>query len=322
MEGEPGHFLHVLRAMGCVGSGYGAKVRKQKSAVFRADHPSFPFPVAVKHVHHGTGSPALQFEALKRVAEALANDKQFRVPRPLALDESTGVLLMEWIELPSLEQRLQHWRTTTRCALQHVANAGQWLRRLHDSRNCIDGFVESERLMENLFEALRGAPELQHHGTLCTFLSTLRRLTPAVSKVPVPTGLQHGDYKPANVLTGPKSTVGIDCHALHDGLVISDLSQFLNHLHFTVLAPQGMRFLHLHERLDLAFLSGYADAGRAIERAVPRLPLAWVRLHAVARFWITDAKSGLSSLRFSYRSWCYRRLGKILDRELAGSLIH
>jgi Phosphotransferase enzyme family len=292
-------------------------ISSQNPRIFRIDHPGFSFPIAVKHVREKTGSAALQLEALKRVSRALGEDGRFRVPHPVGVDESSGALLMEWVDLPSLESRLKDWRTPADCALMFVADSGQWLRRLHDARHLPDGLVESERLLEALANALRDVPGLQGKGMLSRFVDTLRRTAAPMSKVSVPRGLQHGDYKPANVLCGPRSTIGIDCHAIHEGLVIVDVGHFMNHLDFTLLTPQGLPFLPWRKRFASSFLRGYAGPEVAIESAVPPLPLAWSRLHAVTRFWISEARLGSSFLRSRYRCWCYRHLGKILDRELS-----
>jgi Phosphotransferase enzyme family len=223
---------------------------------------------------------------------------------------------MEWVDLPSLESRLLDWRISTACALNLVADTGQWLRRLHDAHALPDGWLECERLLEDFSKALRLIPNLQREATLWRFFTALRRSACAVSKISVPRGLQHGDYKPANVLSGARSTVGIDCHAVSEGLVIVDVGHFLNHLDFTVLTPRGSLRLTSRERLASYFLRGYAGPGQTIERAVPRLPLAWLRLHAVSRFWISEAQTGSSSLRSRYRRWCYRYVGQSLQREL------
>jgi hypothetical protein len=318
MEHDPHRLSDVLRRNKGGDVNYDEiTIRRQKNArVFRIDHPSFFFPIAVKPVRERAGSAALQFEALKKVSQALGEDQQFRVPHPIGVDDSSGALLMEWVDLPSLESRLKDWRTPAECALKFVADSGQWLRRLHDAHHLPDGFVESKRLLEDLSNALRDLPDLQGKGMLSRFLDTLRRTASPVSKVSVPRGLQHGDYKPANVLSGLRSTIGIDCHAIYEGLVIVDLGHFLNHLDFTLLAPQGLPLLPRRERLVSSFLRGYAGPGVAIERAVPCLPLGWLRLHAVTRFWISEAHLGSWFLRSRYRRWCYRHLGKILDREL------
>jgi hypothetical protein len=191
------------------------------------------------------------------------------------------------------------------------------LRRLHGARDLPDGLVESERLLQDLLDALRDLPALQGDSALSRSLNTLRGTASRVRRVAVPRGLQHGDYKPANVLSGPGSTVGIDCQAIHEGLVVVDLGHFLNHLDFTFLTPRGLRFLPQRQRFVSAFLRGYAGPDVAIEHAVPRLPLAWLRLHAVTRFWISEAHAAHSFLRSRYRCWCYRHLGTTLDRELS-----
>jgi hypothetical protein len=52
--------------------------RQKNSRVVRIAHPSFPFPVAVKRIREKTGLATLQFEALKRISQALGDGDQFR----------------------------------------------------------------------------------------------------------------------------------------------------------------------------------------------------------------------------------------------------
>jgi hypothetical protein len=294
------------------------KVQQTKApGVIRVDHPDFPFPIAVKRVREGGGSATQQFDALEKASKALGGNQRFRVPYPIAIDKKNAVLVMEWIDLPSLESRLQDWRTSTERALKLVADAGAWLRRLHQTRDLPSGPIESLRLMEGLLGSSRELPDLQRHRTLSRFLNTLDRSAPAVSQVTIARTLQHGDYKPANVLSSPQNTIGIDLHAIHEGPVVGDLSHFLNHLDFTFLTPLGMPRLVQRERFIASFLRGYAGSDLAIECAAPWFPLTWLRLHAVTRFWISEARLGNPLLRGRYRCWCYRRLGTLLDRRLA-----
>src|SRR4051812_3010356 len=86
----------------------GMVFKRDNSEIFYAECKSFPTPVAIKvclqpHTDQLDPSAAKeQFDALKKVSDAMAGNGRYRVPKPYLVQERTGVLVMEWVAAPPM----------------------------------------------------------------------------------------------------------------------------------------------------------------------------------------------------------------------------
>jgi tRNA A-37 threonylcarbamoyl transferase component Bud32 len=297
------------------------RISSNTSEIFQIDYPFFSYPLTVKRIHSGEDSVASQFDALKNLNGKLGDGDRFRVPNAVALDEANGFLVMEWIDLPSVEQNLKSWRTSKSNILMVLKNAGEWISRLHSVNKLQSANLNSKILIDDITETLATFNDISNSKSrLMMFVRTLRETALLAAQFDIQKGLQHGDYKPSNILSDSRSTVAIDCHAIHEGPIINDLSHFLNHLDFSLLFPFRRSFFCDRNLYINAFLDAYSRANKLSMQSVPLLPLNWLRLHQIVRLWVSDLDSSTPLPIRLYRSWCYREVGRsLLSTLLSGA---
>jgi serine/threonine protein kinase len=292
--------------------------RSKYSRVFRVDHPKLPISLAVKCISPDANeSAATQYNALKKISATFGSAGKFRVPEALAVDDENGIVVMEWIDIPNIEASLKRWRAGLPNSLQIVADAGKWIHQLHSASNLQSGRLKSEQLAEGLSRETQNLATLYpRKAALTKFIHSLQETASAVSEIDLPRGLQHGDFKPANILSDLENTVAIDCHAIHEGPVVFDLAHFMNHLEFALLSPLGITALRRREQLTETFLRAYDDAGIFATHAKTCFALTWLRLYAISNLWISETNQEPSFLRSEYHYWCYRYVGNSLHQKI------
>lgn len=287
-----------------------------ESRIFYAECAAATSPLAVKFFRDAREARS-QFEALDRVAAAMAGGADFDVPRPYALSAAQGMLASEWIAGRSLQDELIDWHRWPGRAALGLRRAGVWLRRFHDAGKpdtiALDLGPALDRLADELDPCdprTPGMARMRAAGIL------LERTAPGLAGAPAWASWLHGDFKPANVMLAGPRTVGIDFHAAFRDLVVRDQAHFLTHVELACYHPRGLRLWALRDRLVAAFLQGYG-----LDADIPSTgALSWMRLHSTVRAWANVATSDKGRLRKLYLMRCSERMAARLARRLAADL--
>ena len=284
------------------------------SRIFYAEYPAFDVPLAVKFCRDKADA-RLQFEALQRIAAALAGDAGFTVPRPFGLIDGDCVVVSEWIDGRSVDRELDDWRVAPARAAETLGRCGGWLRRFHDAAAEAAAPLDTRAALERLAdEFAAGAPAAAGNPDIAVAVAGLRRNAAAVAAMPLPVSWMHGDFKPANIMLAGPRTVGIDIRRQFRASVVRDQAYFLTHLDLACCHPRGLRLLPWRGRLAAAFLDGYGWS----RDGWPDAPLTWMRLHTMVRIWIGLAAGRGTGKR--YLAWCCKTTAGGLARRLAAEV--
>jgi hypothetical protein len=274
------------------------------SLVFRGDGDAFAFPVAIKLARDpssGAVSPSearAEYDRLCKVRSVLGESSEQLVPRPVALVESHGLFIAEWIEGTTIGAMCRYWRTPAAALVAAIAQSGTWLRKFHAARTLSPGSVDMTSLLTGLgrYEGTSASSSTKSRG-----LALLQDLSKTVGQVRVPRSWTHGDYKPDNVIWGANRAVGLDIGGNYENVVLTDVAHFLNHLELDGFHPKAIKARILRRRLSSAFWSGYDP-----HDGISKLAVRWVRLATMLRLY--EARGGVSSgVRARYTCWAFER---------------
>lgn len=286
------------------------------SRLFRAVCTELPYPLFVKRcVQVSSGSvdgksARTQFLGLQEAWRRSGRDAPYGVPEPLLLLADEGLVVTEWVDAPSLTQRLRTWNAGSRELCRGVAQAAQWLRWFHaDSKSALIT-IDTGDLVKRLGEGDAGILRDAIFKKGCRILEVT---SARIGEVPTARSRLHGDYKADNVLVDSVRAVAIDLQPDYCNSVLFDVASFLNHMALLAWHPKAWRVALRHRQLVDCFMRNYFEAGVDVEI---RGALLWVRLFNVLGAWLDSIPETPSALRRTYAHFCYRRLVSALTREL------
>ena len=280
----------------------GPVFRTIKSGIYRATSPAALAPLALKH--YFKGDPASQFEALERTWEIFQNTPHFSAPRPWTLMAAPHpVVAMDWIEGPTLEDRLHVFKLTGRTLDEPLRQAGLALNQIHGHSEQGSVHLDTADFLNDIKLAREGLEDLP-----ARVASSVKWLTERASAAAAPeltTAHLHGDFKPANILLGETEIFVIDGLFRGHGPILHDVAQFLNHLSLDLMRPQRLHQLLSRGTRERAFLTALTT----IRKEEREMPLSWLRILKLTLMEIELAK-GPASPRSLY-------LAKALHQERA-----
>ena len=288
----------------------------QNSRIYRAECRDFPFPLLVKLcVHSNSTAPdpvtaRAQFLGLQQAWSKTRADTHYRVPQPVLLLEPEGILVAEWVEAPTMTERLYAWRATNKEFTRHIGDAAEWLKRFHQAHRFPDVTLNCREILPRLLD---GDPAVRDSALYRAGYALLRTTADRAVRVALECSYVHGDYKADNLLVDGDRVVAIDVQLDHRNAVLFDIASFLNHLELLVWHPRGLRIAMWHRGLVQYFIERYFGSPLSAER---RVALLWVRLFNAMGAWIDLALDNKSRLSYQYMSFCYRALVRRLIREM------
>ena len=290
------------------------------SHIYKIASTRLPHPLAAKFcLHADTGQAdgaiaAEQFHALQKVAQALQISGH-GISQPIGLDETIGLLLMEWVEAPTLTQ-LMRWNTPAATQCRALERAGYWLAHFHQAGPLTTGSFDWQ---ETQHEAREMARNLLDDDLFESAAHTLLITSVQLPKLQVQRSWVHGDCKTDNLLIAADCVTGIDVALRNINAVEYDIAQFLNHLTLLTHAPQLFLWLralwpgHIRlEEFEQEFLRGY----RKQQPQVNDFALCWLRLFQLLSLWHTTCDSPSQNLRRRVLHRLFRNTAERLQRQL------
>jgi len=250
-----------------------------------------------------------QYDALRRVHDAMAGNDGLRVPRPFFVAPAEGVVAVEWIAGASMTETLLSRATSVDDAHALMRRAAAWLGcfaragRVEtvplDVRNKLDAIA-------SLDAALGGFPPARQA------FAALRAHASDAGNVALETSWLHGDFKADNLLVDRDNTVGIDLHIRHRNAIVHDAAAFLNHWDLTVCDPRAWRWRKWRKELARSFLHTL-DSSYLGDK---RVAFAWIALHVMLGNWNEFTRRRRNSAKHLYLQFCFRSIVRRMTREL------
>lgn len=247
----------------------------QYSVIYRARCSCIPHPLLIKQPRNGVASARQQYDALLLAFRRMKQFSGLRVPTPYPWLLDHGLIVMEWIEAPTIRQLLHNRKSRSSNVISVLEAAGKWLASYNGNTNQQTTTLAVDELLGNITRKMR-----KHHPRRDAFVCHVEKLTSMADIVRddlIDLSFAHGDFKPDNLLVGHDEIVGIDINGGEPRPAVLDLAHFLLHLDMHLLDPAGWWLLPRRSSLRSAFLRGY----RGHARGVDERSLAWAELHRV-----------------------------------------
>ena len=231
--------------------------------------------------------------AARALAAVFAGYPGLGVIEPLRTYPELGVVITEAVQARSLgvliEAEAGYWPSQrTRAFLERGCTlAGQWLRRLHTARPAATPWTIAE-LREDLMlrvRLLQAFPRL--YGMPPQLASDIERwldrCLAAATAADLGCSLTHRDYSPSNMLYDGRALWVLDFTTVREAPRLLDVTRFLHQIDLLAVKPRYRAATR--QRLQTAFLTGYADPGLTTSPMVP----VFMARHALAH-WLGTAR--------------------------------
>lgn len=294
----------------------GPVAEQNRSRLFLVQASIYPAPVAIKAFFDpATRRPEAAeaeayFTALWQAREISREQPALRIVQPLAFLEPLGVVVMEWVEGPTLSESIITGSLPAATDLVH--KAGLWLATLHRSQLAAPRPLDTKAMLDDL----RESADLSSHrisSYVTRLVGRLAATAPDIGEQAVPTSLLHGDFKPDNLIVDHDRLVGIDVELCFVNAALNDVAQFQNHLYLLLHDPRRIGHARRSAALLEAFEAGYsADGGMTL----PAAPLAWARLCNALRL-LMGQVAGRNWVKALGAEWQLRHLIRHLTADTA-----
>lgn len=275
----------------------GPVVTTATSRIFRAFTEENIEPLAVK-----CASPteaAEQFDALSKVASILADTPDLGAPAPIALLEANGIVVMDWIDAPSLQSLCLTPLSSATALRNAVARCGKLLARLHRETRLAHLVLDTADFLNDVDLAFgdRSKPE-----ALGPAMELLNATADDVHRLDLPVSVLHGDFKSANLLIDGTTVWTIDAAMKWEGATVHDVAHFLNQFALDLYHPKGLHLRPRLKSLEAAFVSACSDDG--LQVSLPAL--RWLRLQKLITLYAEQFGRTSSRLASWYLLLCLR----------------
>jgi aminoglycoside phosphotransferase (APT) family kinase protein len=257
---------------------------------------------------------ARQFTGMRKAYDIAGPHGGHLVPKPYAILDRSAAIVVEWVAGSNLLELLRQGWALPRAYTELIANAGKWLRAVHDAGAPTETELPAEILLLDAEAAL----------ARCVPASVARRASRALANaLPAVRGNKcvetwaHGDFKPANLMVAKENgnLVGLDLQLSKRGPGVFDVASFLNDLAVNLRMPGMLRLLVGERAFEHAFLDEYWR--RKTKRDVA---LQFVRLCSLAETWATETGPGVGKIKSAMFSRGYAGVAQHLMHELAASV--
>lgn len=287
---------------------YGGKTIEGRDCwVYRATAPAFAFPLAVKLYKPRASRPFPIWQQVRRhqiCARRMEHTGGFTVPKPVAAFPNKQVVVMEWIEGPSVRDLMRGMLLNREAYRDILVRAGRWLGHFHAASMPKTEALSVARLIDGIEHRVsKSHPGIVSDTAYAAADKTIRDLATLIEGRDMEHVEIHGDFTPSNLLIDRDRTAGIDFGARRRLPHYYDICRFLVHLEAQRPAPKWLG-AHPESFAAEAFLEGYGEKAPAATGDI----MSYMMLIEVMRRWAAvGASSGTIPLRL-LRSIETRRL--------------
>ena len=265
--------------------------------VYRAATPAFPFPVALKLYKPGTARPFAIRKQLQRhraCAESMKHDAGYSVPEPIAGFPDRRVIIMEWIDGPSVRDLMRSMVLNRSAYRGMLLRAGKWLAHFHAASTPKCEPLSVVNLLDRIeHRVTKSHPRIVAEAAYIAADNTIRELAVLLDGREMEHVEVHGDFTPSNLLVDKDRIAGIDFGTRRRLPHYYDICRFLVHLEAQRPAPKWLG-AHPESFAAEAFLEGYGDGAPKATGDI----MNYMMLTEVMRRWAAvGASSGTIPLR-------------------------
>lgn len=239
------------------------------SQIFQCYRAPGKQPVAIKCT--SAGDALEQFEALQKTAAALEGLGHCSSPEPIALIETEGILVMDWIDGRSLQDLCLSLKTPRREITRAVTLSAQIMSGLHRNAQTKARVLDTADFLNDIDLAFGGAEPPQ---AVVSMITQLEKTAPIVASQDLPVAVLHGDFKSANLLIDGPVIYTIDAAMKWEGATVHDAAHFLNQFALDLYHPKAWTLRPKLKAFENLFLTTCKAAGNTLSSRA----LQWLRL--------------------------------------------
>lgn len=259
--------------------------------VYRVRAPAFDFPLALKLYKPDAIRPYPIQQQMRRhraCAQAMNGTGGFTVPKPIVCFPHQKIVLMEWIEAPSVRDLLRGAMLKRESYRDIVKRSGVWLACFHRASAPKVEALSVAKLIAGLdLRVTRSHPAIVRYPLFAAADRTIRELAPLLDGREMEHVDIHGDFTPSNLLIDSGRTIGIDFGANRRHPHYYDICRFLVHLEAQRPAPKWLGS-HPENFAREAFLEGYGEGAPPAEGDI----MNYMMLIEVLRRWAAVGAAG------------------------------
>ncbi len=213
----------------------GDKIESRECVIYKVSSPQYPHDIAIKAYHDTQKNDAkTQYNVLERFSNSLnKKNNEYFVPTVFGNFPNEGLVLMEWVESPSLEKRLWRYCYSKKHVQSDIRRIYMWLKEFHSHSRLekkpvnIDSYKQT---LKKYIESDREDSLLKQNQTFQLGKQCFDEVSEIHSGFKTLHANLHGDFTPSNILVDDHKITGIDIFGSQHFPVDNDIALQLSYI--------------------------------------------------------------------------------------------
>lgn len=192
-------------------------IESRECQIYRASSNDYHHNIAIKAYRQGFALSIGQYTALENSATVLNHSgSKYRVPKCYGHLAQQQMVMMEWINAPTLQYRLLRFCYNNKKQQNDMGRAFIWLKKYHlrhgelqSKAVDIDWYFKD---LQHHIQKFDFDKQLQEDDIFMQGLETIKSKAKMFNNFPTPFAKAHDDFTPSNILMDDTVTTGIDLH--------------------------------------------------------------------------------------------------------------
>lgn len=213
----------------------GPIVEARRSSIYQGFHSNSPKPVCIKYSKSGERSKKsliLEYNNLQKYSSAMADNKRYGVPKPIACLPDSGMLVLEWVNGKSVKFHLRQGFYKRKSRKSLIVESAHWLKGFHLAAGASSKTFSPSQLADKI-DNYALLNRISFQACKITALKVAEVFRRETEKVPVSQEVYssvHGDFTPGNIIYSDGKMLGIDTTRQASASVIEDATRFITDL--------------------------------------------------------------------------------------------